>query len=253
MKTYFTGGRFFSTLSVLLILVVFLGMGLCSSCSRHRQEIDTPSAGSPPATDLGTNGDQGWGSIDYQRQKEAALAYAEKVREERLGNPPTNEVALPNPEGGPGMPFPIGVDFYETDPRYPEYLWCAYDVSEKHYDPSKEPQWFEAALLQVRAHGPKRFPPIKWVAVVIVNRAEHRGASTFEQCFKAGAIFRASEVFDSENDLRKTISRADVDRHPFRYDPQQPTPREQQRWVVVERHAATNHTATGSQQVNGNH
>jgi hypothetical protein len=35
-----------------------------------------------------------------------------------------------------------------------------------------------------------------------------------------------------------------MDRHPFVYDTQQPTPGEQQRWVIVERHAATNNPTT---------
>ena len=51
-----------------------------------------------------------WNSADYQRQKDEALAYGRKMSEERLRNPPTNKVVLPNPPIGPGMPQPMGVD-----------------------------------------------------------------------------------------------------------------------------------------------
>ena len=182
------------------------------------------------------------------RALDAALAHAAKVREERLTNPPVNEISLPNFDSGPGLPRPLGFNFYRIDKRFPAYLLCTYDVSENHYDPSNEAEWFKAALLQIRATGAQSFPPIKWIAVAIVNVAEHKGESTFEQSFKAGAVFRASDVFDLEHDLRKTISQADVDRHPFKYGTPQSTSGEQQRWTVVEQHAATNHTATGSQQ-----
>jgi hypothetical protein len=83
------------------------------------------------------------------------------------------------------------------------------------------------------------------VAVAIHNRAEQKGVSTFEQSFKVGAIFKASDVFDSSCDLSQLTARADMNRHPFKYDPQQPTPGEQQRWLVVEQHA-TNNPTTGS-------
>jgi hypothetical protein len=151
-----------------------------------------------------------------------------------------NEISLPNFNSGPGLPRPIGFNVYEIDKRFPAYLLCTYDVSENHYDSSNEAEWFRAALLQIRATGSQSFPPVKWVAIAIVNTAEHKGESTFEQSFKAGAIFKASDVFDLEHDLRKIISQTDVDRHPFKYESEQSTPREQQHWTIVEQHAVTN-------------
>jgi hypothetical protein len=80
--------------------------------------------------------------------------------------------------------------------------------------------------------------------VVVRNVAEHKGASTFEQSFKVGAIFKASDVFDSSSDLSQLVTHADMDRHPFLLDLKRPDlfPAEQQRWMIVERHAATNST-----------
>jgi hypothetical protein len=157
-------------------------------------------------------------------------------------NPP-----LPNFVAGPGLPPPMGINFYEMDiERYPAYLNCIYRISENHYDQSNEPVWFKAALLQVRGSGPGLFPPIKWIAVVIKNDAEHKDASTFERSFKVGAIFNARDVFDPSWDLMQLIARAAMDRHPFVYDPKQPTPGEQQRWLIVERHVAAIGAATNS-------
>ena len=62
---------------------------------------------------------------------------------------------------------------------------------------------------------------------------------------KVGAIFKASDVFDSSHDLSQLVAHAEMDRHPFKYDTTQPTPGEQQRWVIVEQHA-TNNPTTGS-------
>ena len=77
-------------------------------------------------------------------------------------------------------------------------------------------------------------------------RQSMTNASTFEKSFKVGAIFKASEVFDSSHDLSQLVADAEMDRHPFKYDTHQPTPGEQQRWLIVERHAATNAPTTGS-------
>jgi len=137
------------------------------------------------------------------------------------------------------------VNSYGVDDPYPNYLECVYDVDEKNYNQSKEPKWFIESLKQIRHLGPQKFPPIKWIAVVIKNRAEHKGASTFEQSFKVGAIFKASDVFDSSRDLSRLIAGAQMDRHPFKYDPHQPTMDEQQRWIIVEQHVATNNPTTG--------
>jgi len=138
------------------------------------------------------------------------------------------------------------VNFYAVDDRYPAYLQCEYDVEEKNYSQSNEPKWFKASLKQIRRFGPTKFPPIKWVAVIICNAAEHKDVGTFEQSFKVGAIFKASEVFDSSHNLSQLITDAEMDRHPFKYDSSQPTPGGQQRWMIIEEHAATNNPTTGT-------
>jgi hypothetical protein len=170
------------------------------------------------------------------------MEYSEMVYQKNLHEPPKNMVFLPNYQAGPLNPPPIRVNFYAIDDRYPTYLLCQYDVDEKNYSQSNEPEWFKAALEQIRSLSPKKFPPIKWVAVIINNRAEWKGVSTIDQAHKVGAIFKAEDVFDSSRDLSQLIAHADMDRHPFKYDTSQPTPGEQQRWMIVERHAATNQT-----------
>ena len=144
---------------------------------------------------------------------------------------------LPNFPAGPGLPLPVSVNFYEQHERYPDYLCCTYNVQENHYDESNEPAWFASALLQIRGTGRERFPPIRWIAVMIANRAEHKDATTFEQSRKVGAIFNAADVFDPAKDPQQLIAHAALDRHPFFYDTTQPTPGEQQCWMIVERHA----------------
>jgi hypothetical protein len=171
---------------------------------------------------------------------EEAMAFAQKGYEERMRNPPTNRIRLPNFETGPGRPLPLHVNFYTTDDRYPAYLECSYSVSEADYNQSNEPKWFAGALEQIRHLGPSKFPPFTWVAVCIVNRAEHRDAATFEQSFKVGAVFMASDVFSGSPPVSQSVAHAQMDRHPFVFDQTQPTSGEQQRWVVVERHAAAN-------------
>jgi hypothetical protein len=166
--------------------------------------------------------------------------------ENRLqGLPPLpSEFPFPNVEGYAHHPPPAYVNFYAIDDRYPTYLQCQYDVNEKNYNQSNEPKWFKVALKQIRNSGPTKFPPIKWVAVIIYNRGDYKDENTtFEQCTKAGAIFKASDVFDSSRDLSQLVADATMDRHPFKYDTSQTTPGEQQRWIIVEQHSATNLTA----------
>jgi hypothetical protein len=127
--------------------------------------------------------------------------------------------------------------------HYPTYLLCEYRVYEKKYNQSDEPGWFEAALKQVRESGPTNFPPIQWVAVIIANSADWESGSTFEQAYKVGAIFKVSDVFNPSCDLSQLVVHADMDRHPFKYDPSQPTPGDQDVWLIVEQHAATNRPA----------
>ncbi len=153
-------------------------------------------------------------------------------------NPP-----LPNFSAGPGLPHPLGLNFYSVNWHYPAYLLCEYSVSENHYDQSNEPAWFDAALLQIRATGRDRFASsLKWVAVAIHNRAER----TYEEGYRVAAIFELSEVFDISRDLARLITQTKLDRHPVIHDPKQLTPGEQQRWLIVERHAARNRTSDGS-------
>jgi hypothetical protein len=173
-------------------------------------------------------------------------AYAEMMREKLDHQPPSNEIPLPNFDAGPGIPLPTGMNFYQKDEHYQDYVICTYNVSENHYDRSNESEWFKAAILQIRGCGPDRFPPVKWFAIVIFNRGEFKDASTFEQCHKVGAVFKATEVFNPERDPLEMIAHAGKDLHPFSYDPQQPMSSQQQRWMIVERYAATNNPATGS-------
>lgn len=181
----------------------------------------------------------------YQRAKDQALAASEKEYEARMhGAPPhPSEFPFPNPPGE--QPIPTYVNFYSINDHYPDYVLCEYQVDKKEYDQLDEPKWFKAALIQVRKSGPKKFPPIAWIAVIVINRAEWNGASTFEEAHKAGAIFKSSDVFNPACDLSELVVHADMERHPFKYDTSQPTPGDQQRWLIVEKHAATN-AATAS-------
>jgi hypothetical protein len=178
-----------------------------------------------------------------------ALQYADKQAEDRAhGVPlPPSEFPFPAPDAGPHRPPPSYVNLYGIKDNYPNYLECIYDVDEKKYNQSEDPKWFIESLKQTRHFGPERFPPIRWIAVVIQNRAEHKDASTFEQSFKVGAIFRASDVFDSSRDLSQLVTNAIMDRHPFKYDqPQSKFFVGEQRWLIVEQHAATNNPTAGS-------
>jgi hypothetical protein len=158
---------------------------------------------------------------------------------ERLRNPPPSAWHFPNYECGPMRPPPNYVNFYEIDDRFPSYLLCAYRMDDKQFKQSKESVWFKDSLKQIRKSGPKKFPPLKFIAVIIRNASEHKGASTFEKSFKVGAIFKANMVFDNSEDLSQLVDKAVKDRHPFMYDSKQPHPDQQQRWVIVERHASS--------------
>ena len=183
---------------------------------------------------------------EYQRKIAAAMTDAQREYEEKLRNPslatnrPPSEWPFPNYQTGPLRPLPIQVNFYCMDDHYPAYVLCEYDVDEKPYFPAKEPKWFKAALKQVRHSGPKKFPHIRWIAIMIVNRSESKDASSSEKACKVAAIFKADDVFNHWRRLSPLIAQAEMDRHPFKYDTTQPTPGEQQRWIIVEQHAATN-------------
>jgi hypothetical protein len=178
-----------------------------------------------------------------------ALQSSAKEAEDRAHGvpPPPSQFSFPNYDAGPKRPYPIHVNLYGINDHYPDYLQCDFEVDEESYNQSDESKWFKESLKQIRHSGPQKFPSLKWIAVIIVNRAGWSGESTFEQAHKVGAIFKASDVFDSSKDLSKMIAAATMDRHPFFLDPQRSKyiPMEQQRWMIVERHA-TNSPTTGS-------
>jgi hypothetical protein len=179
-----------------------------------------------------------------------ALQSSAKEAEDRARGIPLrpSQFPFPNYDTGPKRPYPVHVNLYSINDHYPDYLECQFDVDEKNYNQSDEPKWFKESLKQIRKSGHQEFPQLKWIAVIIKNRVEHKDESTFEQAHKVGAIFKASDVFDSSKDLSQMIAAATMDRHPFFLDPQRSKhiPMEQQRWMIVERHAATNHSTTGS-------
>jgi hypothetical protein len=186
---------------------------------------------------------------NYESRNAAFEKFAAQQRENSLRGtpPPPSQFHFPNVYGEPLQPRPCYVNFYAVNDHYPEYLLCEYEVDVSNYDQTSETKWFSESLTQMRHHGAKKFPPIKWVAVIIKNRAEHKDESTFEQSFKVGAIFKAPDVFDASHDVSKLIAQAGTDRHPFFFDRTKPDlfPAEQQRWMIVERHAATNNPTTG--------
>ena len=221
-------------------------VGLCTYAWRGRGSI-SPQSGVPAQAP--NQGGAGWNAANYQQAKDEALALSQKQFEEYNRNPPAPTINLPNFPAGPGSPNPIEMNLYEMRGEYTGYLLCTYDVQESLYDPNKEPGWFLSALGQIRDTGPEKFPAFKWVAVVIHNRAEQQGESTFEQSYKAGAIFSSTEVFDSSHDLSQMASQATVDHHPFVYDPtigQSWEAEKHQRWVIVERHEAATRALVGS-------
>jgi hypothetical protein len=232
-------------LKIICILVCVLS----ASCGRHHEAAQSNSSATnltqQEMEDRARIQSANWQSPTNTDPLAVAMRYADKQYQEKLLHPPTNVVRLPNYQAGPLNPLPIHVNFYETRDYYPAYLLCSYDVDEMNYDTSNESGWFKAALKQIRALGPKKFPPFKWVAVIINNRAEWKGVSTIDQAHKVGTIFKASDVFDSSRDLSQLIAHANMDRHPFKLDPRQPTPGEQQRWIIVEQHAATNSPTAG--------
>jgi hypothetical protein len=153
--------------------------------------------------------------------------------------------------------MPILTNFYEVLTEYPAYLVCTYSVVDSQYNTRKEPAWFTESLLQIREAGRERFYsvyrglksplPLKWVAVVLVNDAEFHGVGTFEQIHKVGAIFNIDEVFVESSDLSQLVAAAQMDRHPFVYDPKNGESWEagkHDRWMIVDRHAATTRRAT---------
>jgi hypothetical protein len=183
----------------------------------------------------------------YQKAKDEALAAAQKDLEARKQGAPWPPSMFPFPNTPePEQQIPDYLNFYSINDRYPMYLLCEYRVDKKVYDASEEAGWFKAALEQIRKSGPTKFPPIKWVAVIIVNRAEWNGVSTYEQAHKVGAIFKASDVFSPSCALSGLVSSANTERHPFKYDPSQPTPGDQDRWLIVEQHASATSAVTNS-------
>jgi hypothetical protein len=184
---------------------------------------------------------------DQDQDNNAFSAFSDMMLRARVnGMPePPSQFHFPNIYGYPLHPSPNYVNFYRINDHYPKYLLCEYKVDETNYDQSRESGWFRAALKQVRRSGPKRFPPIDWVAIVINNGADWKGPGTFEQCYKAGAIFKASDVFNSSHTLSQLVADAAKDRRPFKYDPIQPTSGDQQRWLIVERHSVANKPTSG--------
>lgn len=237
-----------------LKIICILFCVLSTSCGRHRETSPSDSSATNQSAQAtsgqDTNRTDNW---HWDQAKADALkekigrehnfadihAYEEMLSEKLLHEPP--QVPLPNFASGPGLPQPMGMNFYLTDEHYPGYVECSYDVSEKQYDQANEPEWFKSAILQIRGTGPDRFPPVKWFAIVIFNRGEYKDKSTFEQCYKVGAIFKASEVFYPDSDPLQLITQAKLDRHPFSLGPQG-----EQNWPIMERHAATNRPTTGS-------
>jgi hypothetical protein len=225
--------------------VSFLNFGGQSASAQEVPTSTDPVISNRNGGQLGNETDD----LKLRAEFRAALERAAKAREERMqGIPlPPSQFPLPNPPTGPNLPLPICVNFYSVNDSYTNYLLCLYPVSENHYDPSNETNWFEAALLQVRTAGPEKFPPLKWVAIIIANRAEMTNTETIDQSHKVGEIFNARDVFGFEKSVREIIGQGQVDRHPFHLDSSQPTPSEQQRWLIVERHAATNNVAIEGQ------
>jgi hypothetical protein len=206
----------------LAIPVALVGLGLHGRCEPKSEVVSTNQIQCSPS------------------KEDAGTMPSLEAFEARLNSTVPRKMRLPNFESGPGRPRPVGVNLYEQRDYYPGYLLCSYDVDEKLYDVSKESSWFQASLSLIRRTGSNSFPSFRYVAVIICNRAEHKGVSTFEQSYKAGALFKASDVFNPEYPTEKLVQSATIDRRPLKYDPTQPTPGQQQRWLIVEQHVATN-------------
>jgi hypothetical protein len=226
-------------LSSLLLSVATLF--LLSGCG---QDNNTPQPGTtaPQATIQNSNRPPiGLADEEYQKAKDEALAASDREYEARARGelPPLSQFKLPN-TFDPEQPIPDYLNFYGINDHYPTYLLCEYRVNKREYNQSDETRWFNAALVQVRESGSTNFPPLKWIAIIIINRAEWNGVGTFERAHKIGAIFNASDVFNPSCNLWQLAVQTKKDQHPFKYDTSQPTPGEQQRWTIVERHALTN-------------
>ena len=183
-----------------------------------------PEVVEPPATDFSRYG-------PYAE----AFAHAEKVRQDRRRGIAPEPVILPNHLAGPGNPRPERRNFYEIYDHYPGYLLCTYGIREARYNPNKEADHFEAAIKQIRDLGPQKFPAVGVIAVIIQNRAEHKGVNTFVESHKVGCIFSAGDVFDRSVSSSQLVAQAAMDHKPFAYDPQHDAQRAQ-RWLIVERH-----------------
>ncbi len=236
-------------LKIICILVCVLSVSCVRAGEGSPGVLSVTNAPTSTTSPEFTN-QSGSNNVD-QAALDAGLKKAAKMREDRIrGVPqPPSQFPLPNYDTGPQRPYPIQVNLYDIDDHYPDYLLCQYDVDVKNYSQSDEPKWFKASLNQIRRLGSQKFPSLKWIAVIIYNRGDYKDKNTtFEQCTKVGAIFKASDVFDSSRDLSQLVANIAMDRHPFFLDPQRSKyiPAEQQRWMIVERHAATNLPTAGS-------
>ena len=180
------------------------------------------------------------------KQDRAALPVAREHalnnREKTIGGKasPPSEFPFPNYDAGPKRPRPTYTNFYKVDDKFPTYLMCFYDVEGKSYIQTKEPEWFQKSLEEIRRLGSGKFPPVKWIAVIITNRGDGKHTLPLDKWFTVGAVFKASEVFNSSQDTSKLVGRAEMDRNPFLFDPQQPTLDSQRKWLILERHMITN-------------
>ena len=217
-----------------LLCCILIAQCVTAGCGRGNNNKTSPQQSSSTSTS-GTVSEQQASQGRYQQGKAAAMEYAQKVYEQGGLKSPV----LPNYPAGPGRPSPVQVNFYQIHDDHPDYLLCLFDVDESPYDPSEESRWFESALRQIRNTGQTRFPPVKWVAVIIRNRAEQKDAQTYERAHRVGAVFALKDVFNSSCSLSKLVAAAQLDRHPFAYDPQRTISWEQDRWLIVERNAAT--------------
>ena len=224
------------TISTLWLRWMFVAVSsscLLAGCVRDRQGLTGAAHG---------NDEQLQSDEENRAALRAALERAAKAYEERLnGKPPSpSEFPFPNYETGPGRPRPTYVNSYRVEDNYPTYLLCIYDVEGKQYRQTNEPGWFKKVLCEIRRLGPYKFPPIEWVVVIILNRGDGKHVQPLDKWYPVGTIFKAGDVFDSSHDLSDLVAHAQLDRHPFLFDPYQPTLDAQRKWMILERHAATN-------------
>jgi hypothetical protein len=227
---------------IVLVLVSWL-----IGCSRSTQPIS--GIASYPDTQVALQNSNGaWTAADqvsYQKQKDEALKRAHEARSKPQQG---NALLLPNFEPGPGRPLPLHRNFYSLHPHYRAYLLCTFDVEDASYRKDTEGEWFREALAQVRSSGASSFPKVDWVAVCIFNRADGNTTESFGNGFRGGAVFSARNIFDTNVALSAMVSSAAIDRNPFTNDISLSTPRERQRWLIVERHVATNHASPSTNQ-----